>query len=404
MFKDSKTTLHIRIPEHAADECAPVRRTLYSLNFILTAVSALVTYFNTPFLINRGVPISHIGLVYMGSAVMSIIALFLAPLIFTRFGNYRTLIGLSWLTVATLALMAVLPGASIIVGLFIVLGIISTITYLLLDMILAGSMPIDRRTGATRGLYLTVADVAWFIFPVVAGIIIAIGEFELLYLIAAAMIVPLISIARRNLRSIRSHTYHVPRLDTVVRLIVRDKDIRGVFAAQLLLRIFFASMVIYTPLYLVETLGISFSAFGSIISIAMLAYITFEWPLGFLADFKWGEKELMTGGFLVIGLSTCLISLFPGTSVLIWGAIFFLTRIGATMVDVTTESYFFKHVNGEGADIVSAFRMLGPLAYVIAPAIGAILLLIMPLQYIFVGFAALMILGIPMALSIKDTR
>jgi MFS-type transporter involved in bile tolerance (Atg22 family) len=163
-------------------------------------------------------------------------------------------------------------------------------------------------------------------------------------------------------------------------------------------------MVIYTPLYLVETLGVSLTAFGTMISIAMLAYIIFEWPFGMLADLKWGEKELMAGGFLVIGLSTTLISVASGTSILLWGLILLITRIGATMVDVTTESYFFKHVNGDSADTVSAFRMLPPLSYVIAPLLGAGMLLVMPLQYIFVGFAALMVAGIPAALSIKDTR
>lgn len=404
MFKDSKVTKHIRVLGIANDECAPVRRSLYSLNFILTAVGALITYFNTPFLIERGVPVGMIGFVYMGSAVCSILALFIAPIIFTRFGNYRSLIGLAWITAATLSLMSVLPFAGVIIALFILLGVAGTMSYLLLDMVLEGSMPQEGSTGATRGVYLTVADVAWFVFPVVAGTIIAVGEYQLLYLIAAALVIPAISIMRRSLRDIRRHIYHTPRLAGVFYLLAGDKDLRGVFIAQLLLRIFFASMVIYTPLYLIETLGISLTSFGSIISCAMLAYIIFEWPFGLLADLKLGEKEIMTTGFFVIAISTALLSFGFGTSILLWGTILFLTRIGATMVDVTTESYFFKHVDGDGADTVSAFRMLGPLAYVIAPLIGGGLLLLMPLQYIFIGFATIMILGIPTALSIKDTK
>jgi MFS family permease len=390
--------------EHILDECRPVRRTLYSLNFILTVVAALVTYFNTSFLIERGIPVTAIGFVYMGAAVVSIAFLFLAPRLFSRFGNYQSLIGLCGSNVALLALLAVIPEPSVIIGLFILFGATSTTLYLLLDMILEGSMPQEGATGATRGTFLTISQVAWFVSPVVAGVIISIGAYELLYLVAAAMTVPAISIIRRQLKDIRKHSYQTPHLTTMVQLLWRDADMRGVFAAQLLLRIFFAVMVIYMPLYLIETLGIGAASFGSIVSFAMLAYLIFEWPVGKLADLRFGEKEIMAGGFLIIAFATALISLGAGTSILLWGSILFLTRIGAAMVDVTTESYFFKHADADSADTVSAFRMLGPLSYIIAPLIGAGLLFAMPLQYIFVGFAVLMALGIPAALSIRDTK
>lgn len=391
--------------EHAADVCAPTRRTVYSLNFLLTAVVALVTYFNTPLFIERGVPESAVGLVYALSAFATMILLLAAPKIFTRLGNYRALSVLGLTSAVALALLAFAEGAGATIALFTLWASSLALVYLLLDMILEGSMPEEGVTGGSRGLFISMGNAAWFVFPALAGVLAAFGSFSLLYSTAALGALIGLLIARRRLRDIRNHTYLPIRITRVFSMLRLNRDLRLVFSAQFLLRIFFAIMVIYTPIYLLGEGGMTLENLGAIISIAMLAYILLEWPLGKLADNYWGEKEIMAIGFAVIACATAALSFITTpTTVLAFGAILFLSRVGAAFVDISTESYFFKQTSGADADTVSAFRILQPLSYIVGPVLGSAFLLFLPLSQVFLALGIFMLLGIPLAIFLRDTR
>jgi hypothetical protein len=62
---------------------------------------------------------------------------------------------------------------------------ITAVAYFLLDMVLEGAMPEEGTTGDTRGLLAFVSEAAWFIGPIFAGVLIAIGSFTLLFVLAA---------------------------------------------------------------------------------------------------------------------------------------------------------------------------------------------------------------------------
>ena len=82
----------------------------------------------------------------------------------------------------------------------------------------------------------------------------------------------------------------------------------------------------------------------------------------------------------------------------------FATRVGASLVEVTTETYFFKHTKSTDAQIISFFRITRPLSYVFGAALGGISLLYLPFNLMFVVFGFLMIAGIFFAASIRDTK
>ena len=65
-------------------------------------------------------------------------------------------------------------------------------------------------------------------------------------------------------------------------------------------------MVIYTPIYLHEHIGLPWSDIGIIFTIMLLPFVLFEFPAGKLADGKWGEKEPPIIGIILIAVSTAL--------------------------------------------------------------------------------------------------
>jgi predicted MFS family arabinose efflux permease len=137
---------------------------------------------------------------------------------------------------------------------------------------------------------------------------------------------------------------------------------------------------------------------------AQLAYVLLEYPIGVIADKYIGEKEMMGFGFLMIAISTSWIAFVTESSVLVWAVIMFTTRVGASFVEVTTESYFFKQTKSSDAQIISFFRIARPLSYVIGALIASLTLLYLPFNLLFIVLSFLMIPAMFFTLGIEDSK
>ncbi|MBP9771914.1 MAG: hypothetical protein KBD16_03250, partial [Candidatus Pacebacteria bacterium] len=130
----------------------------------------------------------------------------------------------------------------------------------------------------------------------------------------------------------------------------------------------------------------------------------FELPLGTLADKVYGEKELLIAGLSIMGATTLALIFIGSTSFLIWTIALFLTRIGAATVEIMSETYFFKQVGGNDADLMEYFRSIEPTAYIVAPLLASLVLLFFPMPILFVLLGCIVLAGIPVALQLVDTR
>jgi MFS family permease len=183
-----------------------------------------------------------------------------------------------------------------------------------------------------------------------------------------------------------------------------DKNLYNIFSVQLLLQLFYSYMTIYTPLYLVKYMGFSWQEIGLMFSIMLLPFILFEIPVGDLADKKYGEKEFLSIGLLIMGMATMFISFVTMKNFWVWATILFITRIGASFVEVSSDSYFFKKVDQSKADVISFYRLTRPLSYVVAPLIAAICLQFIPFEYTFIVIGAILIIGTRYSLALEDTK
>ena len=159
------------------------------------------------------------------------------------------------------------------------------------------------------------------------------------------------------------------------------------------------------PLYLYRHIGFDWGTIGIIFAIMLLPFVLFELPLGRIADKKLGEKEILITGLCIIALSTASIPLIDTPHVLLWTALLFLTRTGASFVEIASESYFFKEVGPENSDIISFFRNTFPLSYIISPLLAISILLLVPsFKYLFTILGAVMLLGFFITLRLKDVK
>ena len=126
--------------------------------------------------------------------------------------------------------------------------------------------------------------------------------------------------------------------------------------------------------------------------------------MGKLSD-KIGEKKMLIWGFLIGIIFILFIPLVIKTNLWLWAIILFGTRVGAAIIEVMSESYFFKIISEENANAINFFRNNYPLAYIVAPLLAIPVLLLIPsFQYLFYVLGAIMLIGLLITLRLKDTK
>ena len=101
---------------------------------------------------------------------------------------------------------------------------------------------------------------------------------------------------------------------------------------------------------------------------------------------------------------TATMTFMQSDSFWLWTSLLFVTRIGASAIEVMTESYFFKKITDKDVDILSFYRIVRPLAYSISPVVASILLIFYDIKYLFLVLGVAMIFGINFSLRLKDTK
>lgn len=375
---------------------------IYIASFFFAVHLALTAYANSSFL-NQYVSEKFIAIIYAAGALLAIFGLTQMPKILRKVGNH------AFISMAVLASMACLIGlqafksAQLIIPIFILYIVANGAIVFSLDIFIENYSDAVS-TGKIRGLYLTTINLAWIFSPLVSGVIISKTSYQGIYALSALCMAPVFLLLFYRFKGFANPEYEKISIRETIRKIIGSKNIRKVSAASFMLQFFYSIMVIYMPIYLHEHLGYSWDSIGLIFTIMLLPFVLLEFPLGRIADKILGEKEIMSAGFIVIGLSTIAIAFLPKDGVMLWAAILFITRVGASAVEIMTETYFFKQIRSGDAPLLSFFRSMSPMAYVIAPLFAVPILWLFPYQYIFIALGLVMLLGLMFSLTIEDTK
>ncbi len=377
---------------------------LYVINFIISFHLFLIVYFNSNFLNSEGFSNSHVSVIYIIGSILNIGALFLLPKMLKKFGNYSSVLVLIALELVAFWTLAFTDNTQATLLAFIAYLLIYPLILVSFDVFLERMVSDESTTGSIRGIFLTITNSALIIAPLTAGFLLDGDGFRNMYFIAGAFLIPLFIIIGWYFKGFTNLEYEQIQYRNVINEFKEKKDLRNIFISYFSLRLFFSFMVIYTPLFLHNTIGFSFSEIGILFAIMLLPFALFEIPLGKIAD-KWlGEKEILVAGFIIAGLSTMAIPFITTSSFVIWATVLFITRIGASAIEIMTESHFFKHVNGEDVDTISLFRMLRPLGYIAGPMLGFVFLSFIDIRFVFIIPSLILLLSIFPASNIEDTR
>lgn len=366
------------------------KTSLYLCGFLFAVQLALTAFVNSSFLASF-VGSSNVGLIYSAAAILSITSILVMPRLLGRIGLYRFVVIFLALNAFASSNLAHANTATFAIGFFIVWLVSNSLIALSFDELLE-NYSANTMTGAIRGTYLTVMNFAWLFSPIASGFIFAKGGYSGLYTFASILVAAVCLIALIRFRAFQDPIYEKLSVRATLTEIKKHPGLRRIFAANLILQGFFATMVIYSPIYLHTYLGFEWKTLGIIFTIMLLPFVLFEFPLGRLAD-RIGEKKILIAGFLIAAAATTAVGIIGSRSAAVWAAVLFLTRVGASAIEIMTESFFFKSVGGQSAGIISMFRTLSPTAYIIVPVAAAGILRFLPITSLFIFAAAALIAG-----------
>jgi MFS family permease len=376
---------------------------VYLATFFYAIHYALTLYIESSFL-SKFLPTESVGLIFTSAAIVSIVMLFNLPPLLRRFGNYKLLLTAATVDAISLLLLSFLPIKEIVIFFFVTHLVFLNIIYFSLTIFLE-SFSKDETTGSSHGIFLNILSIAVLTGPLIAGSLLNEGSYQKIFALSGILVLPVLFIVGKHLRDFTDHNYAGISFVQTLISIIRDKNLKHVFIVQFLLQFFYGIMVIYTPIYLHVELGISMSKIlGIIMPIALLPFVIFPYLIGNLADKKYGEKEMMFIGFLILGIATASLTFIESNVVLVWAFALFLTRIGATFVETMAEIYFFKQIDASGTHIISFFRNMSSFSYLISPVVASAFLSLFDYRFIFLGLGALMFVGLRYSFILKDTK
>ena len=367
---------------------------MYLLSFLFTLHIALSAYINSTFL-TKIISEKYVGLLFAVSSLVTLIFLSRSVNILKHFGNRKFIL---WsLVVNMLSLVGIIVSKNpyIIGTSFVLLNATNTLVIFSIDIFIE-HFGDPKTIGKTRGLYLTIINLAWMLTPLVTAILITKeGGYISIYILSfIATIIMTIGLVF-SVRTFEDRVYKkTPFLETY-KFLKTNHHMLAITMINFIIQFFFAWMVVYTPIYLFKHIGLGWDQIGVIFTIMLAPFIIFGLPVGILIDkYHIKKRTLIYIGILIMSISTFLMSFITVQSIALWSLILFMTRMGASITETTSEIYFFTHIGEEDTYLLSVFRDMTPVAYIIAPIVSTVLFIFLPLKFLFAVLGIIILSGL----------
>lgn len=346
----------------------------------------------------------QVGIFYLIAYSASLVSLFFLRSILQKFGRVRVLIISFALLVFLSVILSRIPvswlGASLLIAFLFLSGII----WVTIDIIVE-AFSADRVSGRIRGLHLTIINIGILFGPIISTQTLERFGFSGVFLILVSgfsfiLLLLLCFLRKEPPVGIQPITLN---LTSMLRKVFREKDLFRIYLVSFSLEFFFVVMTIYMPIHL-RQIGMEWSQIGTIFTIMLIPFVLLQYPLGWIADKRMGEKELLLAGVALSGISTIVVGFISTPSVMLWAGLLFATRIGAATIEVLRDSYFYKQIDANDLDIISFFRTTRPVANIFSAIILAPFLIFYPLQSVFFVVSGIFMLSFLAGLSLRDTE
>jgi MFS family permease len=348
---------------------------------------------------------SIVSAAYMIGSILALIASVNIAKSVKKFHTYGFTFTLAVTEILVMIFFGLTKNIFLLPILFIVQFVLQVLLYITLNIFIE-NFTIHSKVGSVRGLFLAVFNLAVLISPLIGGLILKHYSFSILYIVAAAMLIPYLYFLRHYLHHIREPAYHQIDVLSAATIAFKNKNLRAALIGELAVSSFYATMVIYSPLYL-SALGVPLTSYMTIIlPLALIPLVILPYELGYLADKKFGEKEMLIIGLLILTVTSLLFVVISTTALWVWALLLIISRIGASFVETMSFSYYFKKVGAEDPSLTALFINMQGAGMLVVGTVGVIVTPFLSdrpqLMFIILGCAILW--SISYVLPMKDTR
>jgi MFS family permease len=392
----------VSISEHEERYNKKKTSSISLLSFLLGFIDAFVIYTLSSYFAGI-VGEQLVGIVYFIVFGIHLGLLFSLDSFIRQIGRVRYLIfclGFSLLAIGMLPNVS--PG---IAGLFF--GILylafSNTVWVALDILLENYSE-DKLSGRIRGFHLMVMNIGFLLAPYLSTQILSRFGHPAIFIIVFVGYIAALLLAVLLFRSEHRIIHHPEmRFFQTLREVMHRSSLRHIFVVSFALEFFYSIMIIYMALHL-QNIGFSWKEIGLIFTIMLLPFVFLQYPVGVLADKRFGEKEMLAISFLLTISATIGVILYSGKVLFVWAGILFVSRIGVAAIEVLRDSYFYKQIDGDDTQIIAFFRMARPAANMLGAVISVGLLAFFGLPSVFCAIVIVLFFALFHIFELRDTE
>lgn len=376
-------------------------RLISGISFVLGFLDAFLLYILSSYFAGISGEGMVGGFYFIAFVVVLWLLMHLQPLIH-GFGSVRLLtLLLSGLIASSFYLSLGNPswiGAAVLLAYMIC----SNLVWSVLDVLLE-DFSTDQVSGRVRGFYLTILNFGLLLAPILSTKTLAVAGYQGIFT-ALAFGYALVLII--TLTGLRGHkTAQLPRIafGETIRKVVQEKNLLRIYAVSWTLEFFYAVMIVYTPILLLSQ-GFAWESIGIIFTVMLIPFVVLQYPLGIMADKRFGEKELLFIALVIMGIATTIVGFTRSTDLVFWAALLFATRLGAAAIEVLRDSYFYKQIGPGDTDIVAFFRTARPTANIFGAGISLLFLALFTVHSLFYLVGAIALAVCFAVLGLDDSK
>jgi MFS family permease len=376
----------------------------YMMTFLFALHYAIPVYATSSYL-HKYFNSSIVSAIYMVGSIMALIASINIARSVKKFHTYGFTFGVVLAEIVIITIFGHTQNIYLLPIFFITHFVLQVLLNISLNIFIE-NFTIHAKVGSVRGLFLAVFNLAVLISPFIGGTILKYYSFATLYTVAACMLIPYLFFLHKYLKHMREPAYHQVDLFGAAKVAFKNKNLRAAVIGELVVSSFYATMVIYSPLYL-TALGIPLTSYMMVVlPLALIPLVVLPYELGYLAVKKFGEKEMLIIGLLILTVTTFLFVVISTTALWVWILLLFVSRIGASFVETMSFSYYFKKVGAEDPSLTALFINMQGMGMLLVGTVGVIVapFLTERPQLMFVILGCAILWSISYILPMKDTR
>lgn len=376
---------------------------MYVLSFLFTLHISLSAYVNSTFLV-KFISEKYVGLLYTAGSLITLILLARSAGILKNLGNRKLVLWLLLINMLSLVGLITSTNTYIVGSSFIAFITTNVLVFFCIDIFIE-HFGDPKTIGKTRGLYLTITSAAWMISPLITGYLVTKSGYVLIYIIALMTTFLATLVLLFSVKKFKDRAYIKTPFIKAYRYLKTNPHMLAITLINFILQFFFSWMIVYTPIYLNQHLGFNWDQIGIMFTFMLLPFVIFGLPVGLLIDkYHVKKRTLLSIGLVIISISTFYITQINVLDIWVWALVLFLTRVGASIVETTSEIYFFTHVKEEEAYLLGIFRDMTPLAYVIAPLLGSLVFAFLPFKSLFLILSIFVLIGLYYVTKLKHSH